>query len=131
MQSTREQVLAIVLERHGVRVEDVARSLELSTAGARRHLDHLRGEGMVDVRMVRQHSGRPYYEFFPTRKALEREGAAYSRLVERLISHVSRLGSDEVTGRTGAEIIGEVLDKVAEDVALEHRSEIEGVGVDR
>jgi len=130
MISTREQVLAIALERQAVRVEDVAAALDLSPAGARRHLDYLRGEGLLEVRMVRQHSGRPYYEFVPTRKALNRGGEAYSRLVERLISHVSQLGPDEVTGRNGADIIGEALEKVAEDVALEHKAEIASTSVD-
>jgi predicted ArsR family transcriptional regulator len=80
--------------------------------------------------MVRQHSGRPYYEFVPTRKALDRGGAAYSRLVERLISHVSSLSPTDVAGRNGADIIGEALEKVAEDVALEHKAEIASPSVD-
>lgn len=130
MISTRDQVLAIVIERQAVRVEDVAEALALSPAGARRHLDHLRGDGLLDVRMVRQHSGRPYYEFLPSRKALDRGGAAYTKLVERLISHVSSLSPDEVAGRNGADIIGQALEKVAEDVALEHKAEIGSASVD-
>jgi predicted ArsR family transcriptional regulator len=130
MQTTREQVFAFVLERHGVRVEEVAEALDLSPAGARRHLDYLRGEGLLDVRMVRQHSGRPYYEFVPSRKALERGGAAYSRLVERLIAHVSSLSPTDVAGRDGADIIGEALERAAEDVALEHKGEVASQSVD-
>src|SRR5688572_11094179 len=52
MHGTRERVLQNVVERHAVRVEDLAAELGITPAAVRRHLDNLRADGLVEIRAV-------------------------------------------------------------------------------
>ncbi|MBK7327738.1 MAG: ArsR family transcriptional regulator [Dehalococcoidia bacterium] len=71
MQGTRERILDLVVEQREVRVEDLATELTITTAAIRRHLDHLRADGLVDVKAVKQATGRPYHVYFATEKATQ------------------------------------------------------------
>lgn len=114
MLGTRERVLELVIERREARVEELAEALEITTAAVRRHLDHLRADGLVDVRAVKQATGRPYYAFYPTEQARGAMPAPYADLLERMLRS---LGERE-------DVIAQVMDSVAESVARKHRGEV-------
>ncbi|MHB8576918.1 MAG: helix-turn-helix transcriptional regulator [Dehalococcoidia bacterium] len=123
MKGTRELALDLLRQRGELTVAELAQVLEIAAPAVRRHLDILASEGLVDYRTVKQHTGRPYFVYFPTERARERESTGYSRLVERLLREVSAL--DDGAG-TGHRLLETVLDRMSEHLAEEHRGKIHG-----
>ena len=117
MQGTRERVLEFVVEQREVRVEDLADSLGITPAAVRRHLDHLRADGLLDARAVKQSTGRPYYAYFATEKATQSVPPAYADLLERMLRG---LGEQD-------DAIAAVMTSVAESLASKHRHEVSGL----
>ncbi len=117
MQGTRERILESIVERREARVEDLATELGITTAAVRRHLDHLRGDGLIDARTVKQATGRPYHIYFATEKATQTVPPAYADLMERMLKG---LGERE-------DVIAGVMASVAESVASKHRHEVFGL----
>ena len=116
MQGTRERVLDYVVHHRDARVYDLAEVLGITSAAVRRHLDNLRADGMVDVRPVKQATGRPYYAYFATARATETLPAAYAGLLERMLHG---LGERE-------DVIHSVMTSIAESMASRHRAEVAG-----
>lgn len=114
MQGTRDRVLDLIIERRETRVEDLADTLAITPAAVRRHLDNLRADGLIDVRAVKQPTGRPYHVFFPTERAVGSLPTAYAHLLERMLQS---LGEHD-------EVIATVMQSVAESLATKHRREV-------
>jgi predicted ArsR family transcriptional regulator len=114
MQGTRERVLEFVVERRGVRVEELATELGITTAAVRRHLDNLRADGFVQVQAVRQPTGRPYYAYYPTEAAAGTLPAHYADLLERMLRSVS----------AKEDVVAAVMDSVAQALAERHKAEV-------
>ena len=114
MQGTREQVLGLVVERREARAEELAEALGISAVAVRRHLDNLRADGFIDVRAVKQSTGRPFHAFFPTEKALGTISHGYADLLERVLRSVDER-SDVTTS---------VAERMAATVAERHLGEI-------
>ncbi len=106
MQGTRDRVLAFLVERHSARAEDLAEWLEITVAAVRRHLDHLRADGLIDVRSVHQATGRPYYAYFPTESAVAALPAHYADFLGRILRSVAneRDVSDSVSSGMAREV---------------------------
>ena len=124
MESTREQVLHVLQSRGDATVADLAGALGVGQASLRRHLDHLRVDGLVDVRLEHRGVGRPSFVFYPTEKGAERTPAGYSRLLSRLYAGLRSLDQAQVRGRDGAELLRSTFGAVAEQVAQEHQAEV-------
>ena len=124
MESTKEQVLHLLQARGGATVADLAEALGVGQASVRRHLDHLRVEGLADVRVERHGVGRPAFLFYPTEEAEERTPGGYSRLLSRLYEGLRSLDEHQVRGRDGAQVLRTVFEGVAERVAQEHEAEV-------
>ncbi|MCC7364480.1 MAG: ArsR family transcriptional regulator [Dehalococcoidia bacterium] len=112
MQGTRDRVLELIVERREVRVEELAEELGITAAAVRRHLDNLRADGLVDVRSVRQHTGRPFHAYYPTERAMGATG--YTGLLERMLEGLSER----------QDVVAEVSGRMAESVASKHRHEL-------
>jgi predicted ArsR family transcriptional regulator len=124
MESTKEQMLHILQNRGSATVADLAGALGVGQASVRRHLDHLRVEGLADVRIERHGVGRPAFVFSPTEEAEERVPAGYSRLLSRVYKELTSLGEEDIRGRDGAEVLHAVFEGVAHQVAREHESDV-------
>lgn len=117
MQGTRARVLEFVVEQREVRVEDLADSLGITPSAVRRHLDHLRADGLLDARAVKQATGRPYYAYFATEKATQSVPPAYADLLERMLRSLDERG----------DVGSSVMTSVAESLASKHRHEVSGL----
>lgn len=117
MQGTRERVLQLIIEHREVRVEELADALGITGAAVRRHLDHLRADGLIDARQVRQPTGRPYHAYHPTEAAEGSLPGHYAELIARMLQSVSE--QDVAVG---------VTSRMAESVAARHRSEVRATG---
>ena len=124
IESTRERILHLLQARGGATVAGLAEALDVGQASLRRHLDHLRAEGLADVRLERHSVGRPAFVFYPTEEGEERTPAGYSRLLSRLYAGLRSLDRTQVRGRDGAELLRTAFEGVAEQVAQEHRAEV-------
>jgi predicted ArsR family transcriptional regulator len=114
MQGTRDRILAYICERREARAEELAEEFGITVAAVRRHLDNLRADGLVDVRSIKQATGRPYHEYFPTAKATQTIPPAYADLLERMLRS---LGERD-------DVIATVMTSVAESLASKHREEM-------
>jgi predicted ArsR family transcriptional regulator len=126
MESTKDQVLHLLQSSGGATVAALAERLSVGQASVRRHLDHLRVEGLADVRMERHGVGRPAFVFYATEAAEERTPAGYARLLSRLYKGLSGLEDRQVRGRDGSQVLRTLLAGVAEQVAQEHAPEVAG-----
>jgi predicted ArsR family transcriptional regulator len=117
VQGTRERILGYVVDRREVRVEDLAAELGITIAAVRRHLDHLRADGLVDARAVKQPTGRPYHAYFATEKATQSVPPAYADLLERMLRG---LGERQ-------DVVAAVMTSVAESLASKHMHEVSGL----
>ena len=113
MQSTRERVLEHILEHRGARVDELAEALDITRAAVRRHLDHLRGDGLIEARSVKQAMGRPFHAYYPTAEATGHLPAPYADLFARMLRSLGEQHIDEAVA-TG----------VATSLAERHRSEV-------
>ena len=111
MQGTRERILEYIVRHREVRVEELAEALQITPAGVRRHLDHLRADGLVKAKAVKQATGRPYYAYHATGSAIQPIPHAYADLLERMLHS---LGERD-------EVIASVMTSVAESLAEKHR----------
>lgn len=124
MESTKDQVLQLLRERGEATVAALAETLDLGQATVRRHLDHLRVEGLADVRADRHGVGRPSFVFYPTEAGEERAPAGYARLLSRLYQGLASLDERDVKGRDGAQLLHAVLEETAERVAHQHEANV-------
>ena len=99
-------------------VGEISRELGLNQANIRRHLEVMRAEGLVDVRIQRQEIGRPSYVYRLTERAEELSGH-YPRLVTRMVRQLAAKD-------TGPALLDELFEGVANDIAGAYRSSVTG-----
>ena len=126
VEGTREAILSILRRRDGVSVDALARELELAGATVRRHLDVLLRDDLVSVTQVRGRTGRPRYAFSLTETGAEVFPHHYVRLTHRLLSEIVKLDVDETAGQDGTAIAGLLFTKMAQRLADDYASRVEG-----
>ena len=124
--STQDQILRLLQVRGSATVAEVAEHLGVGLASVRRHLDHLRAEGLADVRLARHGVGRPSFVFYPTEEGEERAPTGYPQLLSRLYQGLRSLSQRQIDGRQGAQVLHTAFQAAAEQVAQEHRDEVAG-----
>ncbi len=128
METTREQVLKLVSGHREATVVQLAEALELSQPAVRRHLDALRADGLVDVKLARHGVGRPALLFFVTERGAELAGPAYAHLLSRLVRRFERM--DALTVGSGPELLDRAFAGIAVEIAAEHQAEVHGGSLD-
>jgi predicted ArsR family transcriptional regulator len=123
MKSTRDQLLELLRQYDELTVTELATQLGIAGPAVRRHLDILTGEALVEYRTVKQHTGRPYFVYYRTERARERESTGYPRLLERLLHELDALDEDGAAGRKLGELL---LERMSDHLAEEHRGQITG-----
>jgi predicted ArsR family transcriptional regulator len=121
MKSTRDLMRDVLSARGEATAGEIATTLSLNQANIRRHLDVMRAEGLVDVRIQRHVIGRPSYVYRLTERA-EELSAHYPRLVNRLVRRMA-------TQPDGGEQLTQLFDGVAEDIAAAHAPKVTGATV--
>jgi predicted ArsR family transcriptional regulator len=117
-------VLRLLQAREAATVGALAHELGLSQASVRRHLDHLRMEGLVDVRADKHGVGRPAFVFYPTAEAEDRQPAGYARLLARLYQGLCALDASKVQGSDGAGVLRSAFEAAAEGAVGERRAQV-------
>lgn len=90
MQSTRQLILNYLKEHGQATVDELAKTLKLTTVTVRHHLDILRGEELVAEPVVQRRGGRgrPNYLFGLTTKSAEHFPKNYQSLATHLVSEL-------------------------------------------
>ena len=126
MESTKAQIVALLRSWNGGTAHQLASALGMSPAAVRRHLDGLRAEGWVDVRIQRHMVGRPAFVFYLTEQGEEASARGYSRLLGRMFRGLLEMERAEVGGRKGDEVLEKLFEDVAGQIAREHGPEVAG-----
>ncbi len=126
METTREQVLKLVRGHREMSIAQIAASLGVSQAAVRRHLDMLRGDGFIDVKLDRHGVGRPSLLFFPTERGEEGAGQRYLQLLTRLFRRLDSMDEARVGGKSGREVLDGAIAEVSYEVAAAHAGEVVG-----
>jgi len=121
MKSTRDLMRELLNARGEATVGEIARELGLNQANIRRHLEVMRAEGLVDIRIQRHDVGRPAYAYRLTERAEELSGH-YPRLVTRMVRQLAARDA-------GSGLLDEVFEGVADDIAGAYRSSVTGATV--
>ena len=103
-------------------VAEIAGELGMNQANIRRHLEVMRAESLIDVTIRRHEIGRPSYVYRLTERA-EEMNAHYPRLVNRMVRRIGALPDG------GKELLSQVFDGVADDIAGVYRSQVNGATV--
>ena len=127
MKSTRDVVRDLLAAHGEATVGQIASELGLNHANIRRHLEVMRAEGLVDIRLQRHEVGRPSYAYSLTERA-EEQNAHYPRLVNRVFRRLAAMPVEEGAA-SGAQVLEQVLAGVAEDVAGAYRPMVTGATV--
>ena len=90
MKSTRAQIRDLLAASREATVGEIAGNLHLNPANIRRHLEVMRAEGLVDIRVQRREIGRPSYVYSLTERA-EEQSAHYPRWSNRRSSGIRGL----------------------------------------
>ena len=88
----------------------------------------MRAEGLVDVSIQRHEVGRPSYVYRLTERA-EEMSAHYPRLVDRMFKRLATLPADRPV--TGQQVMAQVFEGVADDIAGAYRPLVTGATVGR
>jgi DeoR family suf operon transcriptional repressor len=121
MERTRDQVTTLLYEQGWCSVSELAEAIGVGQGAIRRHLDIMVADGLLDTTLERQPRGRPATYYSLSEAGEERSThSKYSRLLERLFPALSRLPEEEITGRSGSDVLERVFERMAEDVATEY-----------
>jgi len=115
---TRDQIRELLAARGEATAGEISGLLRLNAANIRRHLEAMRAEGLVDIRLERREVGRPSHVYRLTERAEELNGH-YPRLLNRLVRRLVAMPEAEP-------LVAQVFDGVAEDVAAAHLAEVRG-----
>jgi predicted ArsR family transcriptional regulator len=113
MQSTRQEILAILKEERQATVEDLAERLELTPMTIRHHLNVLQAQNLVVAAKVRrsQKVGRPRLVYTLTETADDLFPQGYGKLASYLVSEVKEAMSVE----EAQAVFRRVAERVAQD----------------
>ena len=117
MQNTRSEILKLIQLGSHTTVSELATKLEMAPATVRRHLDILQHEGMLDFEEKREGAGRPEHVFQLTPKGFETGPREYDVLLVDMINEVSDLTPEQLSGKSGSQIITQVLESMADRVS--------------
>lgn len=109
-------------------IADLTAELKLNAASIRRHLEVMRAEGLVDVRIQRHDVGRPAYVYRLTERG-EEMNAHYPRLVGRMFRRIAALPAEQESD--GRHLITQLFDGVADDIAGAYRSQVTGATIEQ
>jgi predicted ArsR family transcriptional regulator len=126
MERTRDEVVRILHERGASSVAELAELVGVSPGSVRRHLDLMIGDGLVEMELIRQPRGRPLTRYSLSEAGEERSAAQYYvRLLDRIYPALARLPSEAVSGKRGEDVLAQVFEAVAHEVAEEYAPRVQ------
>jgi predicted ArsR family transcriptional regulator len=122
MQTTKQQLLALLKRTGSVTVEEAAGALAVASMTARQHLVGLERDGIVKADKVRRATGRPHYLYSLTPKGEELFPRRYDVLVQIFLDEVCNLDASEIAGLSPEERRSLIVRKAATRLAERFRA---------
>jgi DeoR family suf operon transcriptional repressor len=126
MQTTKQQILALLKRTGSATVEEAAGALSVASMTARQHLVGLERDGLVAAEKVRRSNGRPHYLYTLTSKGEETFPRHYDLLAQVLLDEVAALDPRDIESRTPAEKRSLLVQRTADRLAERYRLQVEG-----
>jgi predicted ArsR family transcriptional regulator len=126
MQSTKQQLLALLKKSGSLSIEAAANSLSIASMTARQHLMGLEKDGFVAAEKSRGFKGRPHYLYFLTPKGDELFPRRYDLFAQVLLEEVGELKSDDVQLLTPDEKRSLIVQRTADRLADRYRFQVQG-----
>ena len=98
MQTSKQQLIALLKRTGSVTVEEAAGALAVASMTARQHLVGLERDGLVLSEKVRRSMGRPHYLYSLTAKGQEMFPQRFDLFASILLDEVGRLRSGDIDG---------------------------------
>jgi predicted ArsR family transcriptional regulator len=118
--TTRRDLLLLLRKQPGITVTELARQLDLTGMGVRRHLDALAAEGLADtVVPARRGRGRPAAGWRLTAAGLELFPRRYDGLALELL--------EDLQEQAGSGAVDELVTRRTDKLVAEYRAELRGV----
>ena len=119
--TTRQRILRLVVEDGPVSVVELARDLDLTAAGVRRHVDALEQAGQIAVHAVpvagHARRGRPARRFVATDRGQAALSSAYSTLASQALHYLAQIGGEDAVEHFAAARVHELEERLAIVVA--------------
>ena len=122
MKSTKDKILQTLLRRPRITINELAEAVEINPISVRHHLTNLQMEGLIEAEEVRHGVGRPRLVYSLTQDGMERFPTKYLRLTTRLLTQMKET--------MPAPVVSQLFSQVAEDLAKEYSSQIQGLGME-
>jgi predicted ArsR family transcriptional regulator len=122
MKSTKDKILQTLLRRPRITINELAEAVEINPISVRHHLTNLQMEGLIEAQEVRHGVGRPRLVYSLTQDGMERFPTKYLRLTTRLLTQMKET--------MPAPVVSQLFNQVAEDLANEYSSQIQGLSME-
>ena len=122
MKSTKDKILQTLLRRPRITINELAEAVEINPISVRHHLTNLQMEGLIEAEEVRHGVGRPRLVYSLTQDGMERFPTKYLRLTTRLLAQMKET--------MPAPVVAELFNQIAEDLASEYSSQIQGLSME-
>lgn len=117
--NTRRELLLLLRKRPGITVAELARELDLTGMGVRRHLDSLATDGLVEtVTSVRKGLGRPASGWRLTASGLELFPRSYDTFALDAL--------EDIADHVGPEAVNAVFDRRCDKLVAEYEETLTG-----
>lgn len=126
MEGTRAKILNLLQREGSATVDSLAKSLGLTSATVRRHLDILQRDRLISYREVRKKTGRPEYSFSLTEGGHEALPKHYHRMLSLMLREMSSLTPEAIQGKTGPEILTIVFQRIAQQEIRQYGERLDG-----
>lgn len=126
MQTTKQQILALLKRTGSATVEEAAGALAIASMTARQHLTGLERDGLVRAEKVRRANGRPHYLYTLTFKGEETFPRRYDLLAEILLEEIGSLEARDIEPLSPEEKRSLLVQRSADRIAERYRFQVEG-----
>jgi predicted ArsR family transcriptional regulator len=121
--TTRQRVLQTLLVRKRCTILELAEAVNINPISVRHHINRLEAENLVTSEEERHGVGRPRRLYFLTEAGLECFPSRYLRLTLRLL--------EQLKDTMPQPMVSQLFTQMAEDVAAEYRSQVEGLDMEQ
>lgn len=122
MKSTKDKILQALLRKPRITINELADAVGINPISVRHHLTNLQMEGLIAAEEERHGVGRPRLVYSLTSEGMERFPTKYLRLTTRLLAQMKET--------MPAPMVSKLFNQVAEDLANEYSSQIEGLSME-
>jgi predicted ArsR family transcriptional regulator len=122
MKSTKDKILQTLLRKPKITINELADAVGINPISVRHHLTNLQMEGLIAAEEERHGVGRPRLVYSLTEDGMERFPTKYLRLTTRLLAQMK----ETMPGP----IVTKLFNQVAEDLASEYSSQIQGLSME-